>query len=144
MTLRWRSWKQKQTLLVVAPPIRSGIFSFLSSILFATVTISSKLGVIKPLRPMMSASSATAASKIFSHGVITPRSTTCVRRMSNVIALMELLWLVSSQTWYTLSQHNMLLLLYFSILGAFNVLPSLETHDEYWNSYGAHCTLQLP
>ena len=42
----------------------------------ATVTISSSDGVMRPLRPMMSALCSTAASRIFSHGVITPRSIT--------------------------------------------------------------------
>ncbi len=42
-------------------------------------TISSSEGVMRPDRPMMSALCSTAASRIFSHGVITPRSMICIQ-----------------------------------------------------------------
>lgn len=61
---------------VVAPPMSSGVFKPRSSIFLATVTISSREGVMRPDRPMMSAFSASAASRIFSQGVITPKSIT--------------------------------------------------------------------
>lgn len=63
-------------LLVVAPPMSSGSFMPRSSILRATVTISSSEGVMSPLRPMRSALCSSAASKIFSQGVMTPMSMT--------------------------------------------------------------------
>ena len=44
------------------------------SISLATLTISSRDGVISPLNPIMSAFSARAASRILAHGTITPRS----------------------------------------------------------------------
>ncbi len=47
--------------------------AFISS---ATVTISSSEGVIRPDRPIMSASFSFAASRILAHGTITPRSIT--------------------------------------------------------------------
>ena len=62
--------------LVVAPPISSGIVipdRFISS---ATVTISSRLGVIRPLKPIIAALFSLAASRIRVHGTITPRSMT--------------------------------------------------------------------
>ena len=61
---------------VVAPPIKTGVViprRFISS---ATSIISSKEGVIRPLKPMMSAPSRTASSKMRSLGTITPRSIT--------------------------------------------------------------------
>jgi hypothetical protein len=63
-------------LLVVAPPIRSGTRRPRFSISCATVIISSSEGVMRPDSPMMSAFSATAASRIFSTGTMTPMSTT--------------------------------------------------------------------
>ena len=51
---------------VVAPPISSGTFSPARVISSATVTISSSEGVIRPLRPMMSAFSRFAVSRIIS------------------------------------------------------------------------------
>mmetsp|Transcript_15025 Transcript_15025/g.26111 ORF Transcript_15025/g.26111 Transcript_15025/m.26111 type:complete len:233 (+) Transcript_15025:1816-2514(+) len=63
-------------LLVVAPPMSSGVVMPRSCIFFATVTISSKLGVMSPDSPMTSALCSTAASRILSQGVITPRSIT--------------------------------------------------------------------
>ena len=44
------------------------------SISLATYTISSSDGVIRPLRPIMSAFSSSAVCRILSHGTITPRS----------------------------------------------------------------------
>ena len=61
---------------VVAPPISSGSSSPRRSISFATCTISSSDGVIRPERPTTSAPSATAVSRIVSAGTITPRSIT--------------------------------------------------------------------
>ena len=61
---------------VVAPPISKGIFKPCLSISLATWIISSKDGVIRPDKPMMSAFSSIAVCKIFSHGVMTPRSIT--------------------------------------------------------------------
>lgn len=61
---------------VVAPPISKGIFKPFLSISLATWIISSKDGVINPDKPMISAFSSIAVCKIFSHGVITPRSIT--------------------------------------------------------------------
>ncbi len=60
--------------LVVAPPIRSGTVHPVRLISFATWTISSREGVMRPERPMTSAFFSTAAARIFSHGVRTPRS----------------------------------------------------------------------
>ena len=61
---------------VVAPPISSGRSRPRRSISSATWTISSSDGVISPDRPTTSAPSCAAASRIFSAGTITPRSTT--------------------------------------------------------------------
>ena len=61
---------------VVAPPISSGIVIPARFISSATVTISSSEGVMSPDSPIMSASFSFAASRIFDHGTITPRSTT--------------------------------------------------------------------
>ena len=61
---------------VVAPPISSGLLIPRRSISAATFTISSSDGVISPDRPMMSASSASAVSRILAAGTITPRSMT--------------------------------------------------------------------
>ena len=61
---------------VVAPPISSGILKPCLSISLATWIISSSDGVISPDKPMMSAFSAMAVCRIFSHGVITPKSIT--------------------------------------------------------------------
>ena len=61
---------------VVAPPISSGILKPCLSISLATWIISSSDGVISPDKPMMFAFSAMAVCRIFSHGVITPRSIT--------------------------------------------------------------------
>ena len=46
------------------------------SISLPTWIISSRLGVIRPDSPRMSARSATTVCRIFSHGTITPRSIT--------------------------------------------------------------------
>ena len=62
--------------LVVAPPIRSGIFIPRRCISRATWTISSSDGVIRPLRPTVSAFFSMAVSRILSDGTITPRSIT--------------------------------------------------------------------
>ena len=62
--------------LVVAPPIRSGRSSFSRVISLATWHISSRLGVIRPDRPIMSAFSFFAAARMSFEGTITPRSTT--------------------------------------------------------------------
>ncbi len=61
---------------VVAPPIRSGSSIPRRSISFATWTISSREGVIRPERPTMSQSSSSAVSRIRSAGTMTPRSMT--------------------------------------------------------------------
>ena len=61
---------------VVAPPISSGILRPCLSISLATWIISSSDGVINPDNPIMSALSLIAVWRIFSHGVITPRSIT--------------------------------------------------------------------
>ena len=61
---------------VVAPPIKSGSVSPACSNSWATCTISSRLGVIRPLRPTMSTRWALASSMIFAQGTMTPRSTT--------------------------------------------------------------------
>merc|ERR1719420_1786513 len=58
------------------PPMSSGVLMPRSSIRLTTVTISSREGVMSPLRPMMSALCSSAASRIFSQGHITPRSIT--------------------------------------------------------------------
>ena len=63
------------TFEVVAPPISSGIVIPARCISSATVTISSSEGVMRPERPIMSASFSFAASRIFDQGTITPRST---------------------------------------------------------------------
>ena len=60
---------------VVAPPISSGIVMPARCISSATVTISSSEGVMRPDRPIMSASFSFAASRIFDQGTMTPRST---------------------------------------------------------------------
>ena len=61
---------------VVAPPIKSGVFKPRLFISRATNTISSKDGVISPLRPITSASNSSATDKILSAGTITPKSFT--------------------------------------------------------------------
>ena len=61
---------------VVAPPISSGIVKPWRCISAATLTISSRLGVISPDRPITSAPISRAVSRIFWAGTITPRSTT--------------------------------------------------------------------
>lgn len=61
---------------VVAPPISRGILRPCLSISLATWIISSSDGVINPDNPIMSAFSLIAVWRIFSHGVITPRSIT--------------------------------------------------------------------
>ena len=61
---------------VVAPPIRRGSFSPSCSNSWATCTISSRLGVIRPLSPTMSTCWALASSMIFVQGTITPKSIT--------------------------------------------------------------------
>src|SRR5947208_3031136 len=63
-------------LLVVAPPISSGVVRLSRCISPATVTISSRDGVIRPLRPIMSARLSFAAFRMSCHGTITPRSMT--------------------------------------------------------------------
>ena len=68
---------------VVAPPISSGILRPCLSISLATWIISSSDGVISPDKPMMSAFSAIAVCRIFSHGVITPRSITLRSKQQN-------------------------------------------------------------
>ncbi len=62
--------------LVVAPPISSGVFSPRRSISEATCIISSRLGVMSPDNPMMSAFTSFAFARIFSQGTITPMSMT--------------------------------------------------------------------
>jgi hypothetical protein len=62
---------------VVAPPIRSGTESFSCSNSWATCTISSRLGVIRPLRAHdVDLRGEFASSMIFAQGTITPRSIT--------------------------------------------------------------------
>lgn len=61
---------------VVAPPRSSGMSKPCRFISSATPTISSRLGVMRPESPMMSAFSALAVSRIFCAGTMTPRSTT--------------------------------------------------------------------
>ena len=61
---------------VVAPPSSSGISKPWRSISAATRTISSRLGVMRPDRPMMSAPTSLAVSRIFCVGTMTPRSMT--------------------------------------------------------------------
>ena len=58
----------------MAPPINKGILNLVLSISLAIVTISSRLGVIKPERPITSASQSFALDSILSTGTITPRS----------------------------------------------------------------------
>ncbi|MNU04437.1 hypothetical protein D3C72_2488450 [compost metagenome] len=62
--------------LVVAPPISRGMSKPRRSISRATKTISSSDGVIRPLRPTMSALCSMAASRMRSAGTMTPRSMT--------------------------------------------------------------------
>jgi len=61
-------------LLVVAPPISSGISIPSRFISLPMYTISSNEGVINPLSPMMSTWCFFASVKIFSAGTITPKS----------------------------------------------------------------------
>ncbi len=61
---------------VVAPPSSSGMSKPWRSISLATRTISSRLGVIRPDSPMMSAPTSLAVSRIFWVGTMTPRSMT--------------------------------------------------------------------
>ena len=61
---------------VVAPPMSSGVSNPRRFISRATPTISSKDGVISPLKPITSAPSSRAASSIVCDGTMTPRSTT--------------------------------------------------------------------
>src|SRR6266568_3873785 len=63
-------------LLVVAPPMSNGTVKPWRSISEATWAISSSDGVINPLKPIMSAFLSRAVCRIFSQGVITPRSMT--------------------------------------------------------------------
>ena len=58
----------------MAPPINKGILNLVRSISLAIVTISSKLGVIKPERPIISALHSFAVESILSAGTITPKS----------------------------------------------------------------------
>ncbi|MNP01741.1 hypothetical protein D3C76_935680 [compost metagenome] len=60
---------------VVAPPIRSGSLKPWRSISFATCTISSREGVMRPDRPMMSAPTSRAVLRMVSQETMTPRST---------------------------------------------------------------------
>ncbi len=64
------------TRLVVAPPMSSGSLKPWRSISRATCTISSRDGVMRPLRPIMSTFSALARSRIFSQETMTPMSMT--------------------------------------------------------------------
>ena len=61
---------------VVAPPISSGMVMLARCISAATVTISSSEGVMRPLRPIMSASFSFAALRMSCQGTITPMSMT--------------------------------------------------------------------
>ena len=61
---------------VVAPPMSSGTEKPSRSISVATVRISSSDGVMSPDRPMRSASSRRAVSRMRVQGTITPRSMT--------------------------------------------------------------------
>ena len=61
---------------VVAPPISSGTVNPARSISAATVRISSSDGVMRPDRPIRSAPSARAVSRMRVQGTITPRSMT--------------------------------------------------------------------
>ena len=61
---------------VVAPPISSGISKPWRCISLAKLTISSSDGVISPERPIRSAPTSVALSRIFCAGTITPRSIT--------------------------------------------------------------------
>ena len=74
------------------------MFNLLSS--FAKKTISSKEGVIKPERPMISTFSSTAVLIIFSGGTITPRSI-----ISKLLKLKQLL-----QYFFQYHAHHPLLL----------------------------------
>ncbi len=62
--------------LVVAPPMSSGSRILRRSISFATNTISSSDGVMRPLSPTRSAFPSMAVCRILSDGTMTPRSTT--------------------------------------------------------------------
>ena len=86
---------------VVAPPISSGILKPCLSISLATWIISSSDGVISPDKPMMSAFSAMAVCRIFSHGVITPRSITLQTKwqkqtVHGYLRPLKRLWLVET------------------------------------------------
>ena len=61
---------------VVAPPISSGMVMLARCISAATVTISSRLGVMRPESPIMSASFSFAALMMSCQGTITPMSMT--------------------------------------------------------------------
>ncbi len=61
---------------MVAPPISSGISNPWRCISEAMFTISSSDGVMRPERPITSASTSRAVSRIFWAGTITPRSIT--------------------------------------------------------------------
>ena len=61
---------------VVAPPIIKGIVIFLRFISLATWTISSRDGVINPLKPIIDTPFSMATCKILSAGTITPISIT--------------------------------------------------------------------
>jgi hypothetical protein len=61
---------------VVAPPMSRGSLKPCRSISLATCTISSREGVIRPLRPITSTFSSAAFANIFSAATITPRSIT--------------------------------------------------------------------
>ncbi len=61
---------------VVAPPMSNGISNPCRSISLAKLTISSSDGVIRPDRPIRSAPTSVALSRIFWAGTITPRSIT--------------------------------------------------------------------
>lgn len=59
---------------VVAPPIITGMVSPACLSCDTTLTISSRLGVMSPLSPIISGCSCFAFSTISSAGVMTPRS----------------------------------------------------------------------
>ena len=61
---------------VVAPPMRTGMFSSRRSSSLATATISSRDGVMRPERPMMSQRFSRAVSMILLPGTMTPMSMT--------------------------------------------------------------------
>ena len=63
-------------LLVVAPPMRSGIVKRWRSISLATNAISSSDGVISPESPITSALTSRALSRMFAAETMTPMSTT--------------------------------------------------------------------